>query len=100
RLPDYMVPAAIVPLAAMPVTANGKLDRAALPEPQFAAAPSRAPASQTEKLLARLFAETLGLDAPPGVEADFFALGGDSLSAVTLLLDLREQLGHDPGLGT
>jgi len=99
RLPDYMVPAAIVPVEAMPVTANGKLDRAALPMPHFTAAPSRAPESETEKRLAGLFVETLDLDAVPGVEADFFALGGDSLSAVNLLLGLREQTGHDPGLG-
>jgi len=99
HLPDYMVPAAIVPLVSLPLTANGKLDRAALPAPRFTAAPSRPPAGSTEQLLARLFAETLGLETPPGADADFFALGGDSLAAVSLLLGVRAHLGEDPGLG-
>lgn len=98
-LPAYMLPAAEVALKALPVTANGKLDRKALPAPEFAAA-GRAAESATERLLARLYAEILHLDAPAPAEADFFALGGDSLSAVRLAQALEAATGRDPGLGT
>ncbi|MFE3836164.1 amino acid adenylation domain-containing protein [Pseudogemmobacter sonorensis] len=99
RLPAYMVPAAEVALDALPVTANGKLDRKALPAPVFAAR-GRAAETPTEILLARLFAEILHLDAPPPAEADFFALGGDSLSAVRLALRIEEETGRETGIGT
>lgn len=99
RLPDYMVPAAFVTLEALPVTTNGKLDRAALPAPDFAGTGSRAPRTPTETALAALFAAQLGLTAPIAAEDDFFALGGDSLHAVALLLKVREAFGIDPGLG-
>lgn len=99
RLPDYMVPAAIVALDALPVNANGKLDRGALPAPDFASSGNRLPASPTERTLAGLFAAELKLGAPVAAEDDFFALGGDSLSAVALLLRVREAFGRDPGLG-
>lgn len=98
-LPAYMVPSAEVLLDALPVTANGKLDRKALPAPQVSAA-GREAGTETERLLARLYAEVLHLPQPPGIEADFFALGGDSLSAVRLMLRIEEETGHDPGLGT
>ncbi|MFC3628004.1 amino acid adenylation domain-containing protein [Paracoccus angustae] len=98
-LPAYMVPSAEVVLDALPVTANGKLDRKALPAPQFSAA-GREAETATERLLARLYAEVLHLPQPPGTQADFFALGGDSLSAVRLILRIEEETGHDPGLGT
>ena len=98
-LPAYMLPAAEVLLDALPVTANGKLDRKALPAPQFSAA-GRDAETDAERLLARLYAEVLHLPQPPGIAADFFALGGDSLSAVRLLLRIEEETGHDPGLGT
>lgn len=99
RLPDYMVPAAFVGLDALPVTANGKLDRAALPAPDFAGTGSRAPDTPTERQLAALFAAQLAIDGPIAAEDDFFALGGDSLHAVALLLQVRERWGRDPGLG-
>ena len=99
-LPDYMVPAAFVPLPAMPVTANGKLDRRALPEPAFASSGGDLPATPTERRLAQIFAEVLEHDGPLAASDDFFALGGHSLSAVDLLLRIREQWGHDPGLAT
>lgn len=99
RVPDYMVPAAFVALAALPVNVNGKLDRAALPAPDFAGTGSRPPETPTEKKLAELFAEQLGLTAPVFAEDDFFSLGGDSLAAVALLLRVREEWGRDPGLG-
>ncbi|MFT4149262.1 MAG: amino acid adenylation domain-containing protein [Paracoccaceae bacterium] len=99
RLPAYMIPAAEVVLDALPVTSNGKLDRKALPAPLFAAT-GRAAEGATEILLARLYAEVLRLPEPAPAEADFFALGGDSLSAVRLLLRIAEETGRDPGLGT
>jgi enterobactin synthetase component F len=98
-LPDYMVPSAFVVLDALPVTANGKLDRGALPAVEIKMAESRPPASETETVLCALVAEVLGLDTPPGPEADFFELGGDSLLAVNLILRIQEHLGRDPGLG-
>ncbi len=99
RVPDYMVPAAFLALDALPVTANGKLDRAALPAPGFAPSRTRPLASDTERRVAALFASQLGLAADLGGDDDFFALGGDSLSAVALLLQVRERFGRDPGLG-
>lgn len=100
RLPDYMLPAAFVALAHWPVTANGKLDRSALPAPARAGSVTgTAPRTPSERALAALFAQTLGLAEPVPVEADFFALGGDSLSAVHLLLAIQQQWRSDPGLG-
>ncbi len=99
RLPDYMVPAAFVALDHWPVTANGKLDRAALPEPAQASSSGVAPRTSTEQALAALFAETLGLSTPVSADADFFALGGDSLSAVHLLLAIQQRWRCDLGLG-
>lgn len=103
RVPDYMLPAATVPLSDWPVTTNGKLDRQALPAPRFAdgAAAGRAPQTATEEAIAALFAELLHLPAGTavGAEADFFGLGGDSLSAVQLLLQIEERWHRNPGLG-
>ncbi|MDO5622229.1 MAG: amino acid adenylation domain-containing protein [Paracoccus sp. (in: a-proteobacteria)] len=97
-LPAYMIPAAQVALEALPLTANGKLDRKALPAPTFQSA-GRAAQTPTEVMLAGLFAEILHLPAPPSAEADFFALGGDSLSAVQLVLRIEQETGRSPGLG-
>ena len=99
RLPDYMVPVAFVELEHWPVTANGKLDRAALPAPAQASASGVAPSTATEQALAALFAETLGLSTPVSADADFFALGGDSLSAVHLLLAIQQRWRCELGLG-
>ncbi|MER2178878.1 MAG: AMP-binding protein, partial [Stenotrophomonas maltophilia] len=99
RLPDYMVPVAFVELDHWPVTTNGKLDRAALPVPAQASASGVAPSTATEQALAALFAETLGLGTPVSADADFFALGGDSLSAVHLLLAIQQRWRCDLGLG-
>ncbi|MFJ6944793.1 amino acid adenylation domain-containing protein [Streptomyces wuyuanensis] len=89
-LPDYMVPAAFVPVHALPVTPSGKIDARSLPVPDRAAAGAgRAPRTPRETLLARLFAEVLGLERVTA-EDDFLALGGDSITAVQLLIRARE----------
>ncbi|WP_433206343.1 amino acid adenylation domain-containing protein [Dactylosporangium sp. CS-047395] len=90
RLPEHMVPAAFVALPALPVTGNGKLDRNALPAPDFAArAGDDEPRTETEAVLARLVAEVLGLPRA-GVRDGFFALGGDSILALQLTARARE----------
>ncbi|MDT0569203.1 non-ribosomal peptide synthetase [Streptomyces sp. DSM 3412] len=89
-LPEYMVPSAFVPLHALPVTPSGKIDGRALPAPDYATMSSgRAPRTPREKLLCSLYAEVLGLDAVTA-EDDFLALGGDSISAIQLLIRARE----------
>lgn len=90
-LPEHMVPAAITTLDAFPVTANGKIDRNALPEPSIATSPD-SPASDRERALCTLFAEVLGLPAV-GVRDDFFACGGHSIAAVRLIGRIRSELG-------
>src|SRR5690606_29830147 len=93
RLPEYMVPSAFVVLDALPVTSNGKLDRAALPAPDYAsAAAGKPPASETERRVARLFEEVLGLEARAvSADSDFFALGGHSLLAARVMARVREE---------
>lgn len=99
RLPDYMVPSAVVFVDDLPVTRNGKLDRAALPAPSFEARASRAPEGETESQVARLFAQVLEHSGPVGADDDFFELGGHSLLAARLMAELRSWSGQAMGLG-
>ncbi|MBT2380627.1 amino acid adenylation domain-containing protein [Streptomyces sp. ISL-111] len=90
RLPEHMVPAALVLLDALPVTPNGKLDHKALPAPDAAAASDAAPATPQEHTVARLFAEVLGLPRV-GAEDDFFRRGGDSIISIQLVSRARAE---------
>ncbi|NRQ40698.1 non-ribosomal peptide synthetase, partial [Nonomuraea sp. NN258] len=88
-LPEFMVPAAVVVLDALPLTVNGKVDREALPDPDFSAAGGgREPRTEAERMLCELFAQVLGLDRV-GVEDGFFALGGDSITSMQLAARAR-----------
>ena len=101
RLPEYMVPAAFVALAAMPVTVNGKVDRQALPAPEWQGAGEEylAPRTPIEATLAALWVEILDLDRV-GVHEDFFQLGGHSLKASQLVTRIREAFGVELPLRT
>ncbi|ORW73098.1 non-ribosomal peptide synthetase [Mycobacterium saskatchewanense] len=97
-LPEYMVPAAYVVLDEIPITAHGKIDRAALPEPEVTAgAEFREPGTATERRVAELFAELLGRDRV-GADDSFFDLGGHSLVATKFVAGVRNAFGVDLGV--
>lgn len=101
RLPGYMVPAAFVMLESLPLTANGKVDRRALPDPSWFLSQSQAtfrePNSETERGLAAIWCDLLGV-AQAGLDDDFFDLGGHSLLATRVLARVRETWRVELGL--
>ncbi len=92
RLPGYMIPAHLMVVDEFPLGATGKLDRAALPDPQMPDREYRAPVTADERAVAEVFATALGVDQV-GLDDDFFRLGGNSLSAVRVRAALAERLG-------
>lgn len=97
-LPEYMIPAAYVAIDEIPITAHGKIDRKALPEPEIVVATEyREPATETEREVADLFGELLSRDAV-GADDSFFELGGHSLLATKLVAAVRSRCRVDIGV--
>jgi nonribosomal peptide synthetase DhbF len=98
RTPEHLVPSAVLPLAALPTTPNGKLDRAALPVPEFTASTAgRPPRDDREKTLCGLFSDILGVEHVT-IDDAFFDLGGHSLLAARLIARIRSTLGVELGI--
>ncbi len=98
KLPDYMVPSAIAPLEKLPLMSNGKVDRNALPTPEYARREPEqeyvAPRNEAEERLCAIFSEVLGVEKV-GIEDNFFSLGGHSLSATQVTTRILEVLHAD-----
>jgi len=96
RLPEHMVPDAFVALEKLPLTRTGKVDRRALPAPDWSQRAEEyvAPATEVEKQVAQVWQEVLGIDRI-GVHDDFFEIGGHSLNATRIVLNLQARLSHD-----
>jgi aryl carrier-like protein len=102
QLPSFMVPAAFVTLDGLPLTANGKLDRRALPDPgqgEMNQRVYRAPETPTEQMLCKLYAELTGTPEV-GLDDSFFSIGGQSLMAMRLMARIRKESGKDLPLRT
>ncbi len=94
RLPDYMIPASFTFVKALPMNANGKVDRQRLPEPAFESRAAGRPRNELEGLLSSLWAQVLGVESV-GPEDDFFELGGHSLLAVKLVQAIGDTFGQE-----
>ncbi|GHA42127.1 hypothetical protein GCM10010372_47660 [Streptomyces tauricus] len=99
RLPEFLVPSVFVVLDRLPLTVGGRVDRAALPEPEFDDETYRAPRNRTERVLAEAFAEVLELDRV-GIDDDFFDRGGNSLRAIRLVNLIRAELNIEVSIRT
>ncbi|WP_184694131.1 non-ribosomal peptide synthetase [Saccharothrix tamanrassetensis] len=104
KLPDYMIPAAIMVLDELPRTGTGKTDRDALPEPEWSTTDAEhvPPRDDTEVRMAAIWRDVLSIpaDGPLGVHDNFFALGGHSLTATQMLARVRTAMGADLPLAT
>uniref|UniRef100_UPI002ABE361F amino acid adenylation domain-containing protein n=1 Tax=Paraburkholderia sp. J12 TaxID=2805432 RepID=UPI002ABE361F len=88
-LPDYMVPAVVMVLDTLPLTSNGKVDRKALPAPEYAARGYEAPQGETETALAQIWSEVLGIEQVSRTD-NFFELGGDSILSLQIVARARQ----------